>query len=48
MSKLAIQVAQLIYDSTKQLEPVSDSAQLDVELLLCSVLKKIVVFSGMA
>lgn len=29
-----------IQQATKQLEPVSDSAQLDAELLLCSVLKK--------
>lgn len=33
-------ITQLIEDAIKQLEPVSDSARLDTELLLCSVLKK--------
>ncbi len=33
-------ISQLIQDASKQLSPVSDSARLDVELLLCSVLKK--------
>jgi len=33
-------ITQLIEDAIKQLEPVSDSARLDSELLLCSVLKK--------
>lgn len=33
-------IAQLIDDSIKQLEAVSDSARLDSELLLCSILKK--------
>lgn len=33
-----------IQQATKQLEPVSDSAQLDAELLLCSILKKDRVF----
>lgn len=33
-------ITQLIDDAIKQLEPVSDSARLDTELLLCSVLKK--------
>ena len=35
-----IKVVQLIEDATKQLEPVSDTAQLDAEILLCSTLKK--------
>ena len=33
-------LSQLIKNSEKQLNPVSDSARLDIELLLCSVLKK--------
>ena len=33
-------ITQLIEDAIKQLEPVSDSARLDVELLLCATLKK--------
>ena len=33
-------ISQLIQNATQQLDPVSDSARLDVELLLCSVLKK--------
>ncbi len=33
-------ISQLIQNATKQLTPFSDSARLDVELLLCSVLKK--------
>ena len=39
-----IKVVQLIEDATKQLKPVSDTAQLDAEILLCSVLKKDRVF----
>ncbi|GMR16514.1 MAG: peptide chain release factor N(5)-glutamine methyltransferase [Gammaproteobacteria bacterium] len=35
-----VNIAQLIDDSIKQLEAVSDSARLDTELLLCSILKK--------
>ena len=33
-------IAQIIKDSIKQLEEVSDSARLDIELLLCSVINK--------
>ena len=33
-------ITQLIEDAIKQLEPVSDSARLDLELLLCATLKK--------
>ena len=33
-------IAQIIEDSIKQLEEVSDSARLDIELLLCSVINK--------
>jgi len=33
-------IIQVIEDAIKQLEPVSDSARLDAELLLCSVIKK--------
>ena len=40
MTTPAIQIALLLNDATKQLKAVSDSAQLDTELLLCSVLKK--------
>lgn len=33
-------VSQIIEDAIKQLQPVSDSAHLDIELLLCSVINK--------
>jgi len=35
-----ISISQLIHNSTKQLEAVSESAHLDTELLLCFILKK--------
>lgn len=34
------QLRQIIEDAIKQLQPVSDSARLDTELLLCNILKK--------
>lgn len=33
-------ISQIIEDAIKQLQPVSDSARLDIELLLCSVINK--------